>query len=55
MTLHQAARPGDDGQCDSAAELFQKAHQRRVGHPPCALPVHLQQDVAAPAQIILRS
>lgn len=46
----QAARPRDDGQGDSATELLQEAHQRRVGHPPCALPVHLQQDVPAPAQ-----
>lgn len=50
VTLHQAAGPRDDGQGDSAAELLQKAHQCRVGHPPCALPVNLKQDVAAPAQ-----
>lgn len=48
--LQQAARPGDDGQRDSAPELLQKPHQRRVGHPPRAFPIHLQQDVSTPTQ-----
>lgn len=48
--LQQAAGPGDDGQRDSAPQLLQKPHQRRVGHPPGAFPVHLQQDVSTPTK-----
>lgn len=48
--LQQAAGPGDNGQGDSAPELLQKPHQGRVGHPPGAVPVHLQQDVSTPTQ-----
>lgn len=48
--LQQAARPGDDGQGDSASKLLKKTHQCRVGHSPRTLPVHLEQDVPTPAQ-----
>lgn len=51
MWLQHAARPGDDGQGDSAPQLLQEAHQRRVGHAPRALPVHLEQDVPTSAKI----
>lgn len=30
--LYQAARPGDDGECHTAALLLQHGHQRRVAH-----------------------
>lgn len=48
--LQQTARPGYDGQGDSAPQLLQKAHQCCVGHSPCTFPIHLQQDVPTPAQ-----
>lgn len=51
--LQKAARPGDDGQGDSAPKLLEKAHQRCVGHPPRTLPVHLEQDVPTPYPAIV--
>lgn len=48
--LQQAARPGDDGQRDPAPQLLEEPDQRRVGHPPGAGPVHLQQDVPTPSE-----